>query len=51
MGTRKRTYAKVKIIREGRRAEAIPAWVMAKTKGRVRFSHRRRHWRRGKLKI
>lgn len=51
MGSNKRLYLKVKLAREGRRAEAIPAWIVAKTRGKVRISQRRRHWRRAKLKL
>ena len=31
-------------------AQPVPAWVIAKTKGKVRINLGRRHWRRNKLK-
>ena len=30
---------------------AVPIWVVAKTMGKVRWNPRRRHWRRGRLKL
>jgi len=29
----------------------VPAWVVVKTRGKVRFNYKRRHWRRQKLKV
>ena len=33
-----------------KQSEPVPAWVIAKTRGRVRVNPKRRHWRRNKLK-
>ena len=41
---------KKKLAKEMRRAWAVPIWVIARTNRRVRFSNRRRHWRRAKIK-
>ena len=30
---------------------AVPTWVILRTKGRVRTSPARRHWRRSRLKL
>ncbi|MEM1945390.1 MAG: hypothetical protein QW470_04675 [Candidatus Caldarchaeum sp.] len=41
---------KKRLAREMRRAWATPAWVVAKTRRHVRSSHRRRSWRRSRIK-
>jgi len=41
---------KRRLARARRECRSVPAWVMAKTMGRVRINRRRRHWRRDKLK-
>jgi large subunit ribosomal protein L39e len=33
-----------------KRSRAVPTWVVARTRGRVRTSPKRRNWRRAKLK-
>jgi len=33
-----------------KRSGPVPAWVIAKTMGKVRVNPKRRHWRRNKLK-
>ncbi|HIQ29087.1 MAG TPA: 50S ribosomal protein L39e [Candidatus Caldiarchaeum subterraneum] len=46
-----RTYTlKKKLAKEMRRAWPVPTWVIARTNRNVRFSYRRRHWRRAKIK-
>jgi ribosomal protein L39E len=42
---------KLKLSREGRRAKATPTWIIAKTKLKVRYSKRRRNWKRASIKI
>jgi ribosomal protein L39E len=42
---------KLRLGRETRRAKATPTWIMAKTKLKVRFSHRRRNWKRSHVQI
>ena len=34
----------------GKKSKPVPTWVVAKTKGTMRSTHKRRHWRRTKLK-
>ncbi|HDN17646.1 MAG TPA: 50S ribosomal protein L39e [Candidatus Bathyarchaeota archaeon] len=51
MTGRKRSNMKLKLIRESRRARGIPAWIIVKTKGKVRLSNRWRHWRRSKIRL
>jgi large subunit ribosomal protein L39e len=46
----KPTAKKRRLIKAGRRSKPIPAWIIAKTRGRVRLNLRRRHWRRTKIK-
>lgn len=42
---------KKRLAAAAKRAEAVPAWIVAKTGGEVRMSHRARHWRRsGRIK-
>jgi large subunit ribosomal protein L39e len=41
---------KRRLVRAGKENKAVPAWVIAKTRGKVRTNPRRRHWRRNKLK-
>ncbi|MGQ9515267.1 MAG: 50S ribosomal protein L39e [Thermoproteota archaeon] len=42
---------KLKLSRERRRAKATPTWIIAKTKLKVRYSRRRRNWKRASIKI
>jgi large subunit ribosomal protein L39e len=41
---------KRRLVRAGKESKPVPAWVIAKTRGKVRTNPRRRHWRRNKLK-
>jgi len=41
---------KKRLARELRRAWPVPTWVIAKTRRHVRFSNRRRSWRRSRIK-
>jgi large subunit ribosomal protein L39e len=41
---------KKKLARAMKKAWPVPSWVVMKTKGRVRFHVKRRHWRRSKIK-
>ncbi len=46
-----RTFVlKRKLARALKKAWPVPSWVMMRTKGRVRFHVKRRHWRRSKIK-
>lgn len=38
---------KKRLAAAARRAEPVPAWIVAKTGGEIRMSRRARHWRRG----
>ncbi|NIU83862.1 MAG: 50S ribosomal protein L39e [Candidatus Thorarchaeota archaeon] len=41
---------KLRLIKAGKQNRAVPAWIIAKTRGRVRWSPKsRRNWRRSKL--
>ncbi|MEM3736697.1 MAG: 50S ribosomal protein L39e [Candidatus Bathyarchaeia archaeon] len=42
---------KIKLAKEFKKANPVPAWIIAKTRGRVRRTPTRRHWRRVKIKI
>jgi len=47
----KRGEKKKRLVKAARRAKPVPVFIRLKTKRRVLTSRRRRHWRRGKLKI
>lgn len=42
---------KKRLAHERKRSRAVPAWAMMRTRGKFRVHHRRRHWRRTKLKV
>jgi large subunit ribosomal protein L39e len=43
---------KLRLIKAGKQNKAVPAWIIAKTKGNVRWSPKsRRLWRQRKLKV
>lgn len=49
---RNKPFAKKRRLAKGKRqAKPVPTWVIAKTRGRVRTSPKKRHWRRSKLKV
>ena len=50
MARNKPTAKKRRLGRASRRSRPVPTWVVAKTRGRVRSTPTRRHWRRTKLK-
>jgi len=42
---------KLRLNKAGRQKRSVPAWIIAKTQGNVRFSPKsRRNWRRFKLR-
>ncbi|MCD6513404.1 MAG: 50S ribosomal protein L39e [Candidatus Asgardarchaeum sp.] len=41
---------KLRLARAGRLARAVPTWIIAKTRGRVRTSNKRRRWRQQRIK-
>lgn len=51
MAGKKSKLRKSKLVRIGRRASAVPAWVAVKTKSKVRWPRRRRQWRRNKARL
>ena len=46
----KPTAKKRRLAKAGKQKQAVPTWVVAKTRGRVRTHPKKRHWRRSKLK-
>jgi len=42
---------KLKLAKALKQAKPVPAWVMAKTRGKVRRTPKQRHWRRTKIKV
>jgi len=46
----KPTAKKRRLARAGKTKQAVPAWVIAKTRGTVRFNPKQKPWRRSKLK-
>jgi len=51
MARNKPAPKKRRLIKATKQNSAIPAWIIAKTRGRVRTHPKRRHWRRNRLKI
>ncbi|MBS7625596.1 50S ribosomal protein L39e [Candidatus Bathyarchaeota archaeon] len=51
MARNKPVSKKRRLGRAHKRSRPVPTWVVAKTRGKVRATSRRRHWRRSKLKI
>jgi large subunit ribosomal protein L39e len=47
----KPTSRKKRLGKAGKSSRPVPTWVVAKTRGRVRSTPKRRHWRRTKLKL
>lgn len=42
---------KLRLAKAGKQNSSVPAWVILRTAGRVRTHPKRRHWRRGRLKL
>lgn len=42
---------KLRLAKAGKESKPVPAWVIAKTKGKVRRTPKQRHWRKTKIKI
>lgn len=50
MATRKPAGRKRRLARALNQNKPVPAWVYLRTKGRVRMSPKRRHWRVTRIK-
>lgn len=50
MARNKPVAKKFRLARAGRLRRAIPTWIVAKTKGHVRRSVRKRSWRTQRIK-
>lgn len=46
----KQLPVKKRLAKARKHSGAVPTWVVVKTRGRVRFHSKRRHWRRGRIK-
>lgn len=51
MARNKPAAKKRRLGKATKRAQPVPAWVVMKTRGKVRTNPKRRHWRRTKLKV
>ncbi|MGD2200069.1 MAG: 50S ribosomal protein L39e [Candidatus Bathyarchaeota archaeon] len=52
MARNKNLAFKLRLNKAGKQNKSVPAWIIAKTQGEVRWSPKsRRHWRRSKLKV
>jgi len=51
MARNKPAAKKRRLARAGRQKGAVPTWVVAKTRGKVRTHPKRKPWRKVKLKI
>ncbi len=50
MARNKHLARKLRLAKETKSNSAVPIWVVVKTRRRVPFRPRLRHWRRAKLK-
>ncbi|MCP8307794.1 MAG: 50S ribosomal protein L39e [archaeon] len=50
MGSIKTSGLKKRLVKKARQNSPVPAWVVVKTKRKVRTNPKRRMWRRRKLK-
>lgn len=50
MARNKPAAKKRRLAKKGKQRQAVPTWVMAKTRGRVRTNPKRGHWTRTKIK-
>lgn len=50
MARHKPTAKKRRLAKKTRQRQAVPTWVIAKTKGRVRNNPKRGHWTRTKIR-
>ncbi len=50
MARNKPAAKKRRLIKAGKKGDPVPAWVIAKTRGHVRTTPKRRQWRRTKIK-
>jgi len=51
LAKRKVLSRKLKLASEQRAAKPVPAWIMAKTKGKFRRTPSQRNWRKNKIKL
>ncbi|HUS77101.1 MAG TPA: 50S ribosomal protein L39e [Patescibacteria group bacterium] len=52
MARNKHVAYKTRLSKAGRQKKSVPAWIIAKTMGKVRWSPKsRRNWRNRKLRI
>ncbi|MBO3754334.1 MAG: 50S ribosomal protein L39e [Candidatus Brockarchaeota archaeon] len=51
MARSKTVGKKLRLQAELKRSYSVPTWVIAKTRGKVRFTHRWRNWRRSRIKL
>ena len=51
MAGKKSKLKKSRLVKMGKRASAVPAWVAVRTKNEVRWPRRRRQWRRTKARL
>ncbi len=51
MANNKPTARKRRLARALKGNRAVPAWVVARTSGRIRTNPKRRNWRRDRLKV
>ncbi|MCJ7634932.1 50S ribosomal protein L39e [Candidatus Bathyarchaeota archaeon] len=47
----KQPAKKKRLAKANKLSRAVPAWVMAKTKGTTRTTRHRRNWRQSKIKV
>ncbi len=47
----KQPAKKIRLAKANRMSRPVPAWVIAKTKGKTRTTRHRRNWRQTKIRV
>ncbi|MHA1785805.1 MAG: 50S ribosomal protein L39e [Candidatus Helarchaeota archaeon] len=50
MARNKTLGKKIRLIKAGKQNQSVPAWIVVKTKGKVRTHPKKRRWRNQKIK-
>lgn len=51
MAARKSTARKIRLMKKLKQSSAVPAWVIVRTKRKVRTNPKKRQWRRTDVRV
>ncbi|MDC8438241.1 MAG: 50S ribosomal protein L39e [Candidatus Nitrosotenuis sp.] len=51
MAARKHSGRKIRLLKKTRQTSAVPAWIILKTKRKVRSNPQRRQWRKTDVEV